>query len=111
MRRNNPGMMAAGIVLTCVGAVGAIVGVSLISSSQEHIDYDQCSGNVCPQSAVQPEDEEMRNAGIAVALSGVAFIAVGIPLIAVGARKVPLEGPPEARLIVTPGGGALKMTF
>jgi hypothetical protein len=112
MRRNNPGMMAAGIVMLCVGGVGAIVGIGLISDAEQESRLIQdCFGPACDD--FEEDVEEKRVAGIVTALAGLALIGVGIPLTVVGARKVPLEGPPEAqlRLWLSPFGGGLKATY
>jgi hypothetical protein len=114
MRRNNTGMMVGGIVLTSVGAVGAIIGVSIASAAEQELAV-RCDSLGCYEEPYV--DEEMRIAGIATALSGLALVAVGIPLIVVGARKVPVteaertEAALTPTLNVLPGGANLTWRF
>jgi len=85
--RNSTGLMVAGIVLTGVGAVAAVAGV-IVATDAEEERYDGYYG-------YQTVDEDKRVAGIIVGLVGLGLIGAGIPMIIVGARKVPVKDAPE----------------
>jgi hypothetical protein len=102
MKRRSVGMMVAGIVLTSIGAVAAVAGAVVADEAEEgevECDFDFCEREV---------DEERRTAGIVVAVAGVAMLGAGIPLIIVGARKVPAE-PGESSRRAAPPRVALKL--
>lgn len=92
-------MMAAGIVLTSLGVVAVGTGVALIDAAEpdDPPPTVRCPTTSGCTSTYEPVDERKRNAGIGLAITGVAMIGAGIPLIVVGARKVPIEDPGEAR--------------
>jgi drug/metabolite transporter (DMT)-like permease len=121
--RRSPGMMIAGIALAGLGGVGLAGGAILVLNSDVVID---CS----PGFACQNHDSQ-RATGYALMLVGAAGIAVGIPLIVIGAKRVPVgmaipgdpgapppppQRPPlppavEAKLGFGPGQAKLAVTF
>jgi hypothetical protein len=112
--RNSPGMMATGIVLASLGGlvgVGTLL-VGLVDGATSGVDGDYAN---CGPSCAEAYESSDGNAAaylIAGVGSGVA-IAVGIPLIVVGARRVPTSDGSHAaeRLLpsvaVSPTGGRL----
>lgn len=102
MKRNSVGMMVGGIILTSAGAIMLTLGGVVYSSSQNIV----CDiGSDC-------RDEQGERAGLILALAGLAGIGVGIPLIVVGARKVPATPePPSAALLLGPGGLSVRGKF
>lgn len=77
--RNSTGRMVGGIVVTSVGGLLVFVGGMMLLAG----DVTTCrSGGDC-------EGTDFRGTGTALALVGGAGVAVGIPLIVSGARRVP----------------------
>lgn len=74
-------MMVAGIVSLSAGGVAFFVGAALVAEANDQVCFD---GNC--------KDEDLEIAGIVTMVGGGALIALGIPLLIVGARKVPIEG-------------------
>ncbi|MEJ7728754.1 MAG: hypothetical protein WKG00_06020 [Polyangiaceae bacterium] len=123
--RNSTGMMVTGIVLTGVGVIALLSGAIVYTSATTARQYDTlCSGDVC---SYENRDGE-KVAGVAVMIAGGAAIAIGIPLLVIGARKVPVRGgagapaEPERRdrdddeegetsLFISPRSTGLRMTF
>ena len=62
-------------------------------------------------------DKEKRDAGVGIAIGGLVSLAVGLPLLIIGAQKVPIkkDAPDEASFvptfIPTSDGGALRWLF
>jgi hypothetical protein len=111
-------MMVTGIVLTATGGVVALAGAAIAADAHDV----RCSGNLC----FDVVDEDQRTTGVVVALGGLAMLGAGIPLIVVGARKVPVQeldeeededGDDEARaplapeILAAPAGAALRWRF
>lgn len=101
MRRHSTGMMVGGIVMTSlspiplfVAMVGSIAKTSCESSSEIDVSgyrsASDCSGY-----------EETVYGGLLV---GAALLAVGIPMIVIGAKKVPVA---TVNGFLTPHGGGL----
>jgi hypothetical protein len=124
--RNSTGMMVTGIVLTGVGVIALLSGAIVYTSANTQQTYDElCSGDFC---RYEDRDDE-KVAAAAVMIAGGAAIAIGIPLLVVGARKVPVRGgagaPPgeperrdrddveegETSLVISPRSTGLRMTF
>jgi hypothetical protein len=124
--RNSPGMMVTGIVLTGVGVIALLSGAIVYTSANTQQTYDSlgCASGYC---SYDDHDDE-KTAGIAVMIAGGAAVAVGIPLLVIGARKVPVRGgggapaeperrerdedeDAEASLFVSPRATGLRMTF
>lgn len=98
MKRRSPGMIAGGIVSASVGLIGGGIGLGLLA--------------LCQPDARPNEIGCKPAAGWGLTIAGVAGIAVGIPLIVIGAKKVPAK--PEqgrATLIVGPTGAAVRWTM
>lgn len=92
--RRSPGMIAAGIVLTALGGVNAIAGVTMYN----HADETAAESGHCQQpGAMNPSGaadcragfaDDLRTAGEAMVIGGAVAAAVGVPLLIVGAQKV-----------------------
>jgi hypothetical protein len=110
-KRNTP-VLVSGIVATSLGGMGLMMGsVALVIA-------DASSTQVCENGSCHPATESdregMRTVGWVGLVSGVVLAGVGIPLIIVGAKRrslEPSEQTAELRLLATPGGGALHLTF
>jgi hypothetical protein len=120
-RRRSAPMMISGIVLTGVGGMFAIVGLvywgmgSLAcSDSTSTSDGSSCA----------TELKAIRNAGRVMAVGGGIMATVGIPLIIVGAKRVPLTDAndgtstaaahryaPQAEVVIGPGALSLRGSF
>jgi len=99
--RNSVALMVTGIVLTSIGGVGLIVGSSLLSSSR----VGGCVGRHC---------SEHVGVGIGLSLGGLAFVGAGVPMIVVGAKRVPVRrhrGSLVPSVAVSGHGGALTWSF
>jgi hypothetical protein len=85
-QRNSTGLMISGIVLGGVGATIAAVGsLSLLS-------YKDCSGlDGESLAACEHSEDDEKARGRRVFLVGAAIAVVGVPLIVIGARRVPVE--------------------
>jgi hypothetical protein len=98
-------MMAAGIVLTSIGGLGLVgAGVLISQNNQEN---ERCSQQCVP-------NERKRNVGIAIGVGGLAALGAGIPLLVIGARKVPatVEEPAMGlTLELGPSGAQLTGSF
>ena len=111
-QRRSSGMMAGGIVLLSAGglamAIGAVVALSVSS---------QCAFNFSIDSGCQT-DTSTQTTGYGMMIGGLIGVAVGIPLLVYGAKKVPVkaEGAPEAafatpKWIGAPGGAGWQWKF
>lgn len=98
--RRSTGMFVTGVVLVPLG------GVSLIGAPIAAVAI-----------ALEGRADDARNAGVALALFGVAAIGAGIPLLIIGNQDVPVEPEqpeppePEAALYVGPTSASFSMTF
>lgn len=97
----SPGMVAGGAILSGLGAVGAVVGTSVIVDSATR------------------ESSRNPTAGLAVVFGGVflgggvLLLGGGIPVIVVGAQQVPVEGAavvPSAHASLRLGAGSLSLS-
>lgn len=80
-------MMIAGVTMVVIGAAGLATGIAVAAEGNRRVQIYGPGGYLHDR---RP-DEGMRDAGIAVAVvTGVAF-AVGIPVWAVGAKKIPVN--------------------
>jgi hypothetical protein len=118
MERRSTGMMVGGILLTAFGAIGLGAGGVVYASSQT-VQFDTtCTSNTNCFTTNRGGD---KTAGIVLMVAGLAGIGVGIPLIVIGARKVPVDrsNPEKARereerdakLVVGPASAALHVSF
>ncbi len=125
--RRSSGMMIAGIVLAGLGGVGLAGGAVMVLNSDSFGTF--CSPS-CRQSDVRSADNQ-RTTGYVLMTLGAAGIGVGIPLIVIGAKRVPIGvappgepgappppargAPPppavEAKLGFGPGQAKLALTF
>ena len=112
--RYSTGMMVSGIVLAGAGAFALLIGGAIFSAA----DRGQV---VCDEFGCRNEsNDDQKTTGIALMIAGGAGIAIGVPLLIVGARKVPVESAPaqsepsaalRASLHVGPRSGALRLVF
>jgi hypothetical protein len=110
-KRNIP-VLVSGIVATSLGGVGLLVGGTSLALSGAS-GTEVCENGSC-HPATDSERSNMRTVGWVGLVSGVVLAGVGIPLIVVGAKRRPAESneqTAELRLLATPGGGALHLTF
>jgi hypothetical protein len=120
LQRRSPGMMAAGIALTSLGGVTALVGGALLATSanqRSHDDLvsygwetDSWNDRSIDDSGSSHDAKSLHRAGTGTLLVGLGALAAGIPLIVVGARKIPLYAD-SASLTLSPTGGVLRVSF
>lgn len=109
--RNSTGMIAGGITLITIGSVGSIIGAALLASGTAANDDWICSDFECFPTSPSTNGRTVGGA-VMVGVSMAALVA-GIPLLAVGMRKVPAR--PETVLVpavrLGVGGGSLRWQF
>jgi hypothetical protein len=105
MKRNSPGLMVGGIVLTAVGAVTLSIGAVLASASNQ---YDCACTELGCDCGVSDDNE---TTGIVLIVSGLVGVGVGIPMIVIGAKKVPAVSEPQASVLLGPGSAKLRVQF
>jgi hypothetical protein len=98
--RANPGLFKAGVALVMLGAAGLAVGVALGSAGEGCSESDQ---GLCVAG------------GVVGAIAGALFVT-GIPLAAIGGKRVPAHPAPEGldwtpTLVTAPGGCGLRWAF
>jgi hypothetical protein len=91
-KRYSTGMMVAGIVLTPVGALTGVMGMTMT------VVGDKGAGST-------------REVGIAVMLAGICGVGVGIPLIVIGARRPKEAAWASMELGVGPGSLSVQGSF
>ena len=105
MVRRSPGMMAAGIVIVSIapiplfmGALYALDGLGCGSGYDEPYERD-CS--------------EHSGEAAALTLMSLAMVGIGVPLIVMGAKRVPAKQPWQAAVLpfATPGGAGIGLRF
>ena len=114
MKRRSVGMMVGGIVLVSAGAVVSTLG-SLMFFSEQSVDCACPSGGYCSCGDTGGDD----GGAAALLIGGLLAIGGGIPLIVIGARKVPVidpaappePAPPQATLLVGPGSFTVRGQF
>ncbi|HVY48778.1 MAG TPA: hypothetical protein VHB21_22975, partial [Minicystis sp.] len=74
--------LAAAISLTGVGLVAAVIGFALIGEANQGV-LQQCGSTTC-------DPQQQRVNGALLAVGGGIGVAVGVPLLVVGARRVTL---------------------
>ncbi|MCC6557939.1 MAG: hypothetical protein IT372_33750 [Polyangiaceae bacterium] len=106
MKMNSPGLFIAGIIAEGAGFVGLVTGLGLFYSTPGGCTDD------CPDST--EEERDRRDTGFALILGGGIAIALGVPALIIGGKKVPDKpswaGPAPA-VLLGPRGGALRWTF
>ena len=97
--RNSTGMMAGGITLVTVGSVGSIIGAALLAvGTSTQYDYPPCAFDSIDCSPTRVNNSGMVGGGATMVAISTAALVVGIPLLAVGVRKVPAR--PDAASLV-----------
>lgn len=79
MKRNSPGMMVGGIIMVAVSPFMFAAAIANSVCTYE-LDYDN-----------DPYDCNNGTAAAGFTIAGVALLGVGIPLIVIGAKKVPAD--------------------
>jgi hypothetical protein len=100
--------MVAGIISTAVGGLLFPVGIAIYSRQDQYAC--DCIG---PESCDCGQDDSERTGAILMITGGV-LLAGGIPMLVVGARKVPADPAPQsptATLLLGPAGASLKGRF
>ena len=114
--------MVTGIVLTGVGALGLLVGAVVYSKAdtdEDLVALCDVDGEFSSGCGASQDDIDGRKAtGAGLMIAGGVGIAVGIPLLVVGARKVPVkqdtqqQKAPEASFLrVGPRGASVRFAF
>jgi sulfite exporter TauE/SafE len=102
LKTHSPALIAGGIVLTGVGAVSAIGGVTaIIADVANRNEFKGLLAVII---------------GVPLLAHGLGCLAGGIPMIAIGAKKIPFNGSKDTRspapfVMVTPRSAALRWTF
>ncbi|MEP7119508.1 MAG: hypothetical protein ABJE95_01305 [Byssovorax sp.] len=105
--RRSVGMMVGGSVLIGVGGLVALIGsFATISASNSNF---VCNGDVCTSSRGGGA------VGVGMLVGGLVGVAIGIPLLVYGAKKVPVNpaaaAPTAAKFIGAPGGAGWQWKF
>jgi hypothetical protein len=111
MERRSKGMMIGGIVLTGVGALSFLTGLTVYALGSAGTD-DCTSGSY--YSCDWKSDSGTQTTGAIMMVLGGAAVAVGIPLTVVGARKVPVDPAAESKaptLQLGAGRASLRFAF
>jgi hypothetical protein len=104
-RLNSVGAMVTGIVLSGVGAMSALSGLVYMAIPDTACSTPEDPYATCPT-------DTLRSTGQVLLIAGGLMVAVGIPLIVVGAKRVPVEStgwmaPPVFTASIRVGPGAL----
>jgi hypothetical protein len=98
-------MVTTGIILTSVGATMLPIGSLMWAGAGQ-----DCTSDPSFQSTVcEPSRSRFSGLGVLVAAAG--GLAIGIPLMVLGAQKVPIEIPRRAALTVGPMSAGLRFDF
>lgn len=97
-------MVVTGAVLVSVAATMLPIGTVISSSAGQDCTSDVTGNTVCVPSTG-------RVTGIGVLAAAAGGLAVGIPLIVLGAQKVPVEIPRRAAVTLGPNGATLRCDF
>ncbi len=97
-------MVVTGTVLISVAATMLPIGTVMSASAGQNCDSDVSGSLICTPSAG-------RISGLGVLLAGAGGLAIGLPLVVLGAQKVPIEIPRRAAVTVGPTGAALRYDF
>jgi hypothetical protein len=105
MERRSSGMMTGGIVLISAGGLGIIIGSTVALSAGSSCTFDFTGS--CTR------DTSAQTAGYGAMIGGIISLAVGIPLLVYGAKKVPARGdvPPRAAWVGAPAGQGWQWKF
>ena len=106
--RRSTGMMVSGIVLTSLGGLVTLVG-SLVAVSSGSTTV------TCDDTGCFSTRNDSTELGTGLIVGGLVSIAVGIPLIVYGSKKVPIDpaaaAPAAAKWIGAPGGAGWQWKF
>jgi hypothetical protein len=105
--RRSVGMMVGGSVLIGVGGLVSIIG-SFVALGNTSTSFT-CSGDFCSS-----DSGSGGGAGVAMIVGGLVGVAVGIPLLVYGAKKVPVKAegaPAAAKWIGAPGARGWQWQF
>lgn len=97
-------MVVTGAVLVSVAATMLPIGSIISSSAGQDCTFDNAGNSACVPSTG-------RVTGIGVLAAAAGGLAVGIPLMVLGAQKVPVEIPRRAAITVGPTGAAIRYDF
>ncbi len=98
-------MVVTGVVMTSIaGTMLPIGSVMAASSSQDCVTDPSGASFTCTPAAA-------RTTGLGVLVAAAGGLAIGIPLMVLGAQKVPVEIPRRASLTVGPTGAGLRYDF
>jgi hypothetical protein len=97
-------MVVTGAVLVSVAATMLPIGTIISASAGQDCTTDPTGAFTC-----QPDSGRITGIGILAAAAG--GLAIGLPLIVLGAQKVPIEIPRRAAISVGPTGAALRYDF
>lgn len=98
------GMVAAGAVLISLGATALPIGSFMSANAGE-----DCTSDIRGSFTCKPSGERL--SGIGVLVAGAGGLAVGIPLLVLGAQKVPIEIPRRTAITVGPSGASFRYDF
>jgi hypothetical protein len=98
-------MVATGTVLISVGATMLPIGTLMAESGAQDCVTDPTGNSF----TCTPATSRLSGLGVLVAAAGA--LAVGIPLVVLGAQKVPIEIPRRAALTVGPAGASFRYDF
>ncbi len=97
-------MVAAGVVAISLGATALPIGTALATDGSQDCNSDARGNFTCVPSRA-------RLSGIGVLAARAGGLAVGIPLLVLGAQKVPIEIPRRSALTVGPSGASFRYDF
>jgi len=98
-------MVTTGAILLSVAATMLPIGTIVWTSAGQ-----DCTSNFRGDASVcEPARSRLSGIGILAAAAG--GLAVGIPLVVLGAQKVPIEIPRRAALSIGPASAALRFDF
>jgi hypothetical protein len=96
-------MVATGIVMISLGVTALPIGTLMATAGGQDCNSDETGNFVCkPASNVS---------GLGVLAAGAGGLAVGIPLLVLGAQKVPVEIPRRSAITVGPTGASFRYDF
>jgi hypothetical protein len=105
LERHNAGMMVGGVLLTTSGILATLIGAAVASTAQDQIPI-YCNQGFGPTVCETRDDETQLAGGVAVAITGLVAIGVGIPLWIIGGKRVPIKEKPEGQPSTTPAAEA-----
>jgi hypothetical protein len=106
-------MIAAGVVMISGGLGLLVAGAAMVGGSKKY-DTVGCSGDYMNCHIETNVNTGKQSAGYGLLLGGLILAGVGVPILVIGARKVPVERDalhPTARLHLGPGSVALRGSF